>query len=229
MLDYILLFLTVFGGGLVYFLFGRANTKVLKLVLSFSGAYLFGITITHLMPEVFESSVNKIGVYVLLGFIFQIILEFFSEGIEHGHIHVHQQHTHAFPFSMLLSLSIHAFFEGVPLSNSQEQRSLMMGIIMHHVPVAFALMSMLSQSGVGKKNCLIALLLFAAMTPVGGLTGVYLGNVMSGPWFDIMMAVVIGMFLHISTTILFESDSDHRFNLYKLLIILAGASLSILV
>ena len=37
-----------------------------------------------------------------------------------------------------------------------------------------------------------------------------------------MMAVVIGIFLHISTTILFESNNDHRFNLYKLGIILIG-------
>jgi hypothetical protein len=42
------------------------------------------------------------------------------------------------------------------------------------------------------------------------------------------MAVVIGIFLHISTTILFESYEEHRYNLYKLLTILAGAGLAML-
>lgn len=229
MTNFIILFLSVTAGGLVYFLLGKANATVLKLVLSFSGAYLFGITITHLMPEIFSSGNHRIGMFVLVGFIFQILLEFFSEGIEHGHIHVHKHHSNAFPFAMMLSLSVHSYFEGIPLADSAQQKSLMMGIIMHHVPVAFALMSMLGQSGIGKKGSIAALILFAAMAPFGAVTGVYLSNMMSADWFQVMMAVVVGMFLHISTTILFESDNDHRFNIYKLLIILAGVGLSLMV
>lgn len=41
------------------------------------------------------------------------------------------------------------------------------------------------------------------------------------------MAIVIGIFLHISTTILFESGSDHRFNLYKIVAILTGGLLGL--
>jgi hypothetical protein len=36
------------------------------------------------------------------------------------------------------------------------------------------------------------------------------------------LAFVIGIFLHISTTILFESDQNHRFNFIKLLSIILG-------
>ncbi len=219
----------VTAGGLLYFVLNRSNDTLLKLSLAFSGAYLFGITITHLIPEVYSMGNKHIGVYVLAGFLFQILLEFFSEGIEHGHIHVHRNHGKTFPLTMLFSLCIHAFFEGVPMADAQQRQSLMMGIALHHIPVAFALMSMLMQSGISRSISVMALLLFAAMSPAGALTGIYLDDVLMEKWFSVVMAVVIGIFLHISTTILFESDSNHRFNLIKMATILAGIGLSLLV
>ena len=45
----------------------------------------------------------------------------------------------------------------------------------------------------------------------------------------ILFAVVIGIFLHISTTILFESSEDHRFNYLRLGIILTGAALAMMI
>jgi hypothetical protein len=41
------------------------------------------------------------------------------------------------------------------------------------------------------------------------------------------MAVVVGIFLHISTTILFESSENHRFNLIKFVVILMGAGFAV--
>jgi hypothetical protein len=49
-----------------------------------------------------------------------------------------------------------------------------------------------------------------------------------GAHYDKIMGLVIGIFLHISTTILFESGSGHRFNLYKLSVILLGAIAALL-
>ena len=43
-----------------------------------------------------------------------------------------------------------------------------------------------------------------------------------------IMAIVIGIFLHISTTILFESTDGHRFSLQKVLTIIVGACIAIL-
>jgi hypothetical protein len=47
-------------------------------------------------------------------------------------------------------------------------------------------------------------------------------------YFDRMIAIVIGIFLHISTTILFESNNTHRFNLYKLFVIVCGAGVALI-
>jgi hypothetical protein len=43
-----------------------------------------------------------------------------------------------------------------------------------------------------------------------------------------LMAVVIGIFMHISTTILFESSDGHRFNQRKTMAIVLGTALGFL-
>jgi zinc transporter ZupT len=235
--EILLLFLTVTGAGLLFFLFRKSNPLYLKLSLAFTGAYLFAISMTELMPAVFSSSVPKIGYFILAGFFIQLVLEYFSEGIEHGHIHVHHHHQ-SFPFAMMVGLCIHSFLEGMPLAGNfgngghDHNHSLLTGIVLHHLPVAFALVSMLTASGISKNMTVLNLLIFAAMAPMGAIFSATLGatelfNISN--YYHQIMAVVIGIFLHISTTILFESGSDHRFNLYKLAVILLGAFTAILI
>jgi zinc and cadmium transporter len=234
-LSYLLLTVIVFTSGLSLFVFKKINPTFLKLLLSFSAAYLFAISVLHLIPEVYASSDKFIGLYVLIGFLLQIVLEIFSEGIEHGHIHVHKDHMHAFPLAMMIGLCIHSFLEGMPLvqsfDDSTTQYSLLTGIILHHIPVAIALMSMLIASGITRQAALFYLMLFALMAPLGAFTSQYISDNSFrelSNFFDKIMAVVIGIFLHISTTILFESYEEHRFNYLKLLIILLGAGLAMM-
>jgi zinc and cadmium transporter len=234
-LSYFLLFITILISGSSLFLFKKISTRTLKLLLAFSGAYLFALTVLHLAPEVYHSGQESIGIFILIGFFIQIILEIFSEGIEHGHIHVHKHQNAAFPYGVMAGLCLHSFLEGMPLVQNFSQESirtsLLAGIILHHIPVALALMSMLLDSGIKKSSALFFLFLFALMAPMGAMTS----NLLSDEsvkdlslFFDRIMAVVIGIFLHISTTILFESSEEHRFNYYKLFTILLGAGLAIL-
>src|SRR2546428_928852 len=118
----LILFSSPFLGGLSVFFFKKSNRNNLKLILSFSGAYLFAICALHLMPEVYGAHNPLVGVFVLVGFAFQIILEQFSEGVEHGHIHVPaHHHGPAFPYGLMISLCLHAFLVAIPLSNSSSQ------------------------------------------------------------------------------------------------------------
>jgi hypothetical protein len=43
------------------------------------------------------------------------------------------------------------------------------------------------------------------------------------------MAFVLGIFLHIATTIVFESASDHKFNLKKIAMIVSGSASAVLI
>lgn len=237
--EYLLLFGSVMISGGLAFLIKNPSQTLLKLLLSFSGAFLFSITVLHLMPEVYENGGSGIGAWILLGFLIQIVLEFFSEGIEHGHMHIHHNgEGHHFPVSMMISLSLHSFMEGMPLGSidsgnggHEHQNGLLYGIILHHVPVAIALVSMLAGSGISKSKILLNLFLFAAMAPLGSITSQQLHQQTVQnltQLYPYLMAVVIGIFLHISTTILFESSSNHRFHLYKMLAIVSGGVIGLL-
>ena len=62
------------------------------------------------------------------------------------------------------------------------------------------------------------------MTPLGSISA----ELLSIPQTLIysINAIVIGMFLHISTIILFESSEGHHFNLNKILIIISAVILA---
>src|SRR5690606_29342023 len=149
-----ILFISAFVSGIAVFFVKRDNTNALKLILSFSGAYLFSITVLHLIPHVYHthSTPNEtIGLFVLLGFLFQLVLEQYSHGIEYGHIHHSQKAGGIFPLGIMLSLCLHALLEGMPLA-SGHQGALTFGIALHHIPAAFALGSLLLNTLLPKKK-----------------------------------------------------------------------------
>jgi zinc transporter ZupT len=227
--ELILLFGSSLLGGLGIFLFKKDNSNRLKLVLSFSGAYLFAITVLHLMPDVYSSGNPQIGLFILGGFLLQIFMEQFSEGIEHGHIHIHSHKHYVFPLGIMISLCLHAFLEGMPLAQGQHNE-LVYGIALHHIPAAFALGSVLIENKLSKSLVSSLLILFALMSPLGYWLSFEIGQGSIGNievYFDRIMGVVIGIFLHISTTILFESSVDHKFNLKKVVAVLLGVSIAL--
>jgi len=223
------LFFCAFFGGTAIFLVKSDKSKLLKLILSFSGAYLFAITVLHLMPDAYSGlDKEQIGIFILVGFLLQVFLEQFSEGVEHGHIHKHHD-GHVFPFGIMISLCLHAFLEGMPLAKDQHNE-LIFGISLHHIPAAFALASILMQNQFKKGSILLYLLIFAVMAPLGFYVSVGLSNGTIGgidAYFNKIMGIVIGIFLHISTTILFESSADHKINIRKTIAVLLGIGVAL--
>lgn len=232
---YLLLFLMVVLSGLSVFLLKVTDQKKIKLLLAFSGSYLLAVSLLHLVPEIYRSSTEEsmIGIYILLGFFIQLLLEYSSKGIEHGHVHLHKRdhHAHGFPLAVVASLCIHSFLEGMPLAsivnNEDYFNQLLIGIILHNIPVSIVLMSLLLQSS-GKVKAFAWLVIFALMLPLGAgvnflLEGKFISEIIN--YHQIILAIVVGIFLHISTTILFESSENHRFNLYKFISILLGAGM----
>lgn len=227
-----ILFISAFASGISVFFVKRDNAQFLKLILSFSGAYLFAITVLHLIPHAYydgNTPPQILGLFILGGFIFQLVLEQFSQGIEHGHIHHHDRNI--FPLGILISLCLHAFLEGMPLV-SGHQNELVFGIAIHHIPAAFALGTLLLNTRLSKQKIMLYIGIFAAMTPLGYMTSksISTGEIAHiSQHFDKIMAVVIGIFLHISTTILFESGSadHHKFNKKKMVAIALGIAVSL--
>jgi len=225
-LNFIILFLSVFIGAFIAFFFKNISSKTTKLLISFSGAYLFSITIIHLIPEVFTTShSHHIGFLILIGFFIQIILEHFSQGVEHGHGQIHG----SIPLSILIGLCIHSFIEGMPLgisNHSHSHNSLLSAIALHKIPVGIVLTHLLLQRKMSNFRIYILLTIFALTTPLGSIFSAYITSISS--YFKEIMAIVIGIFLHISTTILFESSEGHNFNSRKTFAIILGSSIAML-
>ena len=69
--------------------------------------------------------------------------------------------------------------------------------------------------------------MFALMSPLGSLVGENVQLLIT--YKTEITAIIIGIFLHISTIILFETSKDHKFNLLKFLVILIGIIVAYLV
>jgi len=195
-----------------------------KLLLSFSGSFLLALTLFELLPEVYEHLDTKLtGLFIMCGILLQIILEFFSKGAEHGHVHIHKDET-AFPWLLFISLCIHSFLEGFAI---HEHNDMVYGVLVHKIPIATLISMFLLHSNYKKLEIFSFLIVFAMMTPFGTLISNHFDFV-SG-YIQIINAFVIGIFFHISTTILFESSEGHKFNLSKLIVIILGVGMAYMI
>ncbi len=221
MMIYLLPILAVAFGFAFVVLFNPTVKSNLKLLLAFSGAFLLSITVFELIPHLYHDHDGKtVGLFIMLGILLQIFLEFFSKGAEHGHVHVRKNNT-IFPWLLFVSLSIHAVLEGFPIHGNE---NLLYGIIVHKMPIAIILTSFFFASSLSNTKTIIFLTLFALMTPLGS----YLSESVPflNDYYTQISALVVGIFLHISTTILFESSEGHKFNITKLIAILAAIGIA---
>ncbi|MBU3822824.1 ZIP family metal transporter [Flavobacteriaceae bacterium XHP0103] len=224
MTKYALPILAVAIGFLVAAFSKRKKAINTKLLLSFSGAFLLALTLFELLPEVYEHlEIKQAGLFIMGGILLQIVLEYFSKGAEHGHVHIHKNET-AFPWLLFVSLCIHSFLEGFAI---HEHNDMVYGVLVHKIPVATLISMFLVQSAFSRIQIIGFLIVFALMTPFGTLIS---NNVaLINDYIFIINAFVIGIFFHISTTILFESSEGHKFNLSKLIAIVLGVGMAYLI
>lgn len=219
-MNYILPLFSVIIGYIIALFLKPKNKTNLKLLLAFSGSFLLSLTVMHLLPEVYTNHNRNIGIFIMIGILFQIILEFFSKGAEHGHVHGHETMTRI-PWLLFISLCIHAFLEGFPVSH---HHNLALGIAIHHLPIAIILTSFFINSSLNKKAIFAVMSTFAIMTPLGTILSDYLPIL--NDYYAQITAIVIGILFHISSTIIFESSEGHKFNIAKVSMILFGIALA---
>ena len=170
---------------------------------------------------------------MLAGFFLQLLIQRLTHGAEHGHAHIHP-HDHAIPLaSIVIGLVIHAFMEGLPLGFNYREAgaslALFLAVGAHKLPEA-ALLTMLVLSMRSRKQAFVILLLFAAVTPASSLLATFLGTEYGfmARVVTKIIPIVAGAFIHIATTIFFESGTQrHLITAHKLLAMLAGAALAI--
>jgi zinc and cadmium transporter len=235
-MDYIVLLSSIALGAVTFFWLHLNDPRHVKVLNAFTGAYLLALVMLHLLPDLYapESGLVLkplvIGGFILFGFFLQIAMDSISMGIEHGHAHeIHGRMA----FSILAGLCIHAFVEAMALGQSPEHQTahdlsahhfLLVSVVVHNYPISIALLGMLLQSGMRKSSALACLGLFAIMAPIGMFFSTHTGL---AAYSHYLMAIVIGIFMHISTMILFESEDHHRFPVGKMIAVIVGLLLGI--
>jgi len=219
-MNYILPLLSVLLGYVIALLIKPKKRNNLKLLLAFSGSFLLSLTVMHLLPDVYNTNNQNIGVFIMIGILFQIILEFFSKGAEHGHVHGHDKITQM-PWLLFISLCIHAFLEGFPVS---QHHDLAYGIAIHHLPIAIILTTFFLNAQLNKTTLFVFMISFALMTPLGTYVSDKIPALVAN--YKEITALVIGILFHISSTIIFESSEGHKFNIAKISVIILGILLA---
>ena len=235
-MDYLILLSSIVLGAITVFGLRLHDPKHIKLLNAFTGAYLISLVMLHLLPDLYEPEAGVeirplvIGGFILFGFFLQIALDAISMGIEHGHAHpIHGRMA----VGILAGLCLHAFVEALALGQSPQHQNphdlaahhfLLVSVVVHNYPISIALLGMLLQGGMKRGRAVACLGLFAIMAPIGLFTSTHTGLAVHARE---LMAIVIGIFMHISTTILFESEDHHRFPVGKLVAVVIGLLLGI--
>lgn len=235
-MDYLILLSSIALGAATVFWLRLTDARRVKLLNAFTGAYLIALVMLHLLPDLYEAEPGVtlrpllIGGFILFGFFLQIAMDSISMGIEHGH--AHELHGRM-AYGVLAGLCLHAFVEALALGQSPGQQSvhdhaqhhfLLVSIVVHNFPISIALLGMLLQSGMKKSAALACLGLFAAMAPIGMFVSSYTGLAVYSRY---LMAIVIGIFMHIATTILFEAEDHHKFPVGKMFAVIVGLVLGV--
>lgn len=238
----IILFLSVAIPGVMMTRIRSFSQQRVSYFLVFAGAYLFSMTVIHLIPDLFMSGEDPftLGLYILLGFFLQKVFENFSNGVEHGHVHTHGNYS--IPY-LLIALALHSFLEGSIMTDSIHSNhipdsvyshgsspKILLGIVMHKIPAAFALMAVLMSQMKSRIKAIFLLLIFALASPLGLFFSEYFGHsdMMPERYLIIFFAVVAGSFLQISTTIFIESDPHHKLDWKRFSISILGALAAVL-
>jgi len=214
MFEISILFLSVGLGSLLGQIFVK-NKSLSKFLLIFSGAFFLATAVLEIFPTVYEVHSHTIGLYVLGGLFFQMIIESLSKGAEHGHVHLH--HNKTFPISIFIGLFLHSFFEGMPVMH-QHSHSLLWAIFIHNIPISMVLYGAVSHMKIKKIYQILFMFAFALAGPLG----VLFGETVLAEYHLQASAFVAGIFIHIATVILFESTDSHKFKAQKVLTVLFG-------
>lgn len=222
-MNYLLPFIAVLLGALTAIPIRKPSPSYMKLLLAFSGAFLLSNVVHEFLPAIYGNGNHHIGIFLVAGIFIQILLEFFSKGAEHGHLHLNSK-IKKFPYALFISLCIHSFLEGIPL---QENDGIVYAIAVHKIPIAFIFINFLLNSNITRWKAILIILIFAIMTPLGSALAENIEFLKD--YMLPLKAIVAGIVLHVSTTLILEASEAHKFNLVKLIIMLLGGALAFVI
>lgn len=245
-MDYLVLFLAVLlPVAMVDLARGRLTPGVMEAVSGFTGAFVLGVIVFHMLPEAYGGAHSAAGVggCVLAGLLLQTVLEFFSRGIDHGHTHSRsashgedRAHTAdgSLTIGMFVSLFLHTFLESTPIVAGDAHghghlhevaaegslSPLLVSIALHTIPMAIVLYMMLLRTVKSRTRAWLLMILFALSGPLGILAGAHWEFIHR--YYYAALAVVVGILLHVSSVMMSDCQIGFHGRLRKLGVIALG-------
>lgn len=218
---YIVIMAPVLLSGLMLTTRRQMKPSLQRALTLFGGAFLLAICFLDLIPEAYEGSapVKWVAAAVMVGLLTQIMLEYLTQGVGHNHAGEALQTSAEEPTvaltGLMTGLCLHAFFEGIPLVSPQADGTLpvdwglAIGITLHNIPISLMLLTLFIGRHYSNRKSLLLLLLFAIMTPVGSLVGLWTLREVPEAVRACIIAFVIGILLHVSQNLLLDHHGQH--------------------
>jgi zinc and cadmium transporter len=188
------------AGGAAPLLWSWSRGK-LTLLVSAGAGVLLGAALIHMLPLTTESLGRSAGLPILAGFLAIFVLEQFfmvdpcdEVGCE----------VHSFGFAAFLGITFHSFVDGIAVGSSLIVPKLappvLLAIVVHKIPAAFSLCSILLLAGYSRERALRHICGFSTATPIGAVLSYLFMRDLSQEVIAIAIGVSAGSFLAIATS-----------------------------
>jgi zinc and cadmium transporter len=172
----------------------------LTLLVSAGAGVLLGAAFVHMLPLTTESLGRNAGLPILAGFLAIFVLEqfFLVDPCEEVGCEVH-----SFGFAAFLGITFHSLIDGVAVGSSLIVPNLalpiFLAIVVHKIPAAFSLCSILLLAGYSRGRALFHICGFSTATPIGAILSYFFLRGLSEEAIAIAIGVSAGSFLAIAT------------------------------
>jgi zinc and cadmium transporter len=177
------------------------SREKLTLLVSFGGGVLLGAAFVHMLPLITEALGRMAGLPILAGFLGIFILErfFLVDPCEEVGCEIH-----SFGFAAFLGITLHSLIDGVAVGSSLIVPNLappvLLAIVIHKIPAAFSLCSILLLAGYSRGRALLHICGFSTATPIGAVLSYLFLRGLSEEVIAVAIGVSAGSFLAIATS-----------------------------
>ena len=180
--------------GSISFALGRRLNAAIPYLVSAAAGALLGTALTHLLPEAIQrvGSGQKLGVLLVIGFLFSFLLErllstFFHAGHDHGtatlsldeaqfhHVHEYDRKSgKALAANILFGGGVHSFIDGIAVATGfavghNVGLATTIAVLIHEVPHHVADVGVLIYTGMTKRRAVLLNLIATMGSSTGGL------------------------------------------------------------
>jgi zinc transporter ZupT len=176
------------------------SREKLTLLVSAGAGVLLGAAFVHMLPLAAESLGRAAGLPILAGFLAIFVLEqfFLVDPCEEVGCEVH-----SFGFAAFLGITFHALIDGVAVGSSLIVPNLappvFLAIVVHKIPAAFSLCSILLLAGYRRDRALLHICGYSTATPIGAILSYLFLRGLNQEVIAVAIGVSAGSFLAIAT------------------------------